>query len=44
MVRNVAHLTIERFGGEGFVRAFIELLLKINELSPEEIDELVSGC
>ena len=44
MVRNVAHLTIERPGGEGFVRAFIELLLKINELSPEEIDELVSSC
>lgn len=44
LVRSVAHLIIERPGGEGFVRAFIERLLKINELSPEEIDELVSDC
>ena len=44
LVRNVAHLIIERSGGEGFVRVFIERLLKINELSPEEIDELISGC
>jgi hypothetical protein len=40
----VAQLIVERPGGEGFVRAFIERLLKINELSPEEIDELVSDC
>ena len=44
LVRSVAHLIIERPGGDGFVRAFIERLLKINELSPEEIDELVSDC
>ncbi|MDA1095641.1 MAG: hypothetical protein O3B84_00055 [Chloroflexi bacterium] len=44
LVRSVAQLIVERPGGEGFVRAFIERLLKINELSPEEIDELVSGC
>ncbi len=44
LVRSVAHLIIERPGGEGFVRAFIERLLKINELSSEEIDELVSDC
>ena len=44
LVRSVAHLIIERPGGDGFVRAFIERLLKINELSSEEIDELVSDC
>jgi YrbI family 3-deoxy-D-manno-octulosonate 8-phosphate phosphatase len=44
LVRDAAHLIIERPGGEGFVRVFIERLLKINELSPEEIDELVSDC
>lgn len=44
LVRSVAHLIVERPGGEGFVRAFIERLLRINEFSPEEIDELVSGC
>jgi len=42
LVCNVAHLVMPQCGGEGFVRAFIELLLGINELSKEEIDELVS--
>jgi 3-deoxy-D-manno-octulosonate 8-phosphate phosphatase (KDO 8-P phosphatase) len=44
LVRAVAHLIIERPGGEGFVRAFIERLLNINQLSAEEIDELVREC
>ena len=42
MVCNVAHLVMPQQGGDGFVRAFIELLLGINNLSKEEIDELVS--
>lgn len=42
MVCNIAHLVMLQRGGEGFVRAFIELLLGIKHLSKEEIDELVS--
>ena len=41
-VQKVAHLVLEQRGGEGFVRAFIERLLGINQLSKEQIDELVS--
>lgn len=37
-----AHLVLEQKGGQGFVRAFVELLLGINALSKDEIDELVS--
>jgi YrbI family 3-deoxy-D-manno-octulosonate 8-phosphate phosphatase len=44
MVYHVAHLVMQQRGGEGFVRAFIELMLGINNLSKEEIDELVSDC
>lgn len=44
MVYHIAHLVMSQRGGEGFVRAFIELLLGINNLSKEEIDELVSDC
>ncbi len=44
LVKAVAHLVLEQRGGEGFVRAFIERLLGINQLSAEEIDELVSDC
>ena len=43
-VREVAHLVLEERGGEGFVRAFIERLLGINQLSAREIDELISDC
>lgn len=42
-ILEVADLVLEQRGGEGFVRAFIELLLGINKLSTREIDELVSG-
>lgn len=44
MVYNIAHLVMPQRGGEGFVRAFIELMLGINNLSKDEIDELVSNC
>lgn len=43
-VKEVAHLVLEQKGGEGFVRAFIERLLGINELTKEELDELISHC
>ncbi len=43
-VREIAHLVLEERGGEGFVRAFIERLLGINQLSAREIDELISDC
>lgn len=43
-VLEIADLVLEQRGGEGFVRSFIENLLKINELTLEEIDELISNC
>ncbi len=42
LVHEVSHLVMNERGGEGFVRAFIEQLLGINQLSKEKIDELVS--
>lgn len=42
LVRNIAHLVMEQRGGDGFVRAFIEKLLRIEEFTEEEFDELVS--
>jgi 3-deoxy-D-manno-octulosonate 8-phosphate phosphatase (KDO 8-P phosphatase) len=44
MVCNIAHLIMKQRGGEGLVRAFIELLLRIDHLTKEEIDELISNC
>lgn len=43
-VREVAHLVMKQRGGEGFVRAFIECFLDINQLSIEKMDELISSC
>ena len=43
-VHEIAHLVLKQRGGEGFVRAFIEHLLNINQLTKEEIDELISNC
>jgi N-acylneuraminate cytidylyltransferase len=42
MVRDVAHLVMPQRGGEGFVRAFIERLLGIDQLTEEKLDELIS--
>ena len=44
MVKNVASLVLDVNGGEGCVRTFIEMLLKIDSLTDGEIDELVSNC
>lgn len=43
-VQEIAHLVLEQRGGEGFVRAFIERLLGINQLTQEKINELISNC
>ena len=43
-VQEAAHLVLEQRGGEGFVRAFIERLLGVNQMSTEEINELISNC
>lgn len=43
-VRHIADLVLKQKGGEGFVRAFIELLLGINKLTEDQIHELVSNC
>ena len=44
MVREVAHLVLEQRGGEGFVRAFVEQLLDIKQLTSEEMNEIISNC
>lgn len=43
LVCKSAHLVLEQKGGGGLVRAFIERLLRINELTKGEIDELISN-
>jgi YrbI family 3-deoxy-D-manno-octulosonate 8-phosphate phosphatase len=41
-VKEISHLVLEQRGGDGFFRAFIERLLGINELTGEQLDELIS--
>jgi YrbI family 3-deoxy-D-manno-octulosonate 8-phosphate phosphatase len=41
-IKAIAHVVLDERGGEGCVRAFIERLLGFEQLSAEEIDELVS--
>ncbi|WP_096176016.1 HAD family hydrolase [Cohaesibacter sp. ES.047] len=43
-VIRVAHHVLPQQGGNGFVRATIERLLGIDNLSEEKLDELVSHC
>ena len=43
-VQKIADLVLEQRGGEGFVRSFIERLLGINQLTQEEMHELISNC
>ena len=43
-VIEVATHVLPQQGGNGFVRAFVERLLGIDNLSEEELDELVSHC
>ena len=44
LVLLAADLVLEQRGGEGFVRAFVERLLGVGELTNEEMDELISNC
>ncbi len=44
LVLKIAHIILPQRGGDGFIRAFIEKLLKIDSLSTEKIDELISNC
>lgn len=44
MVKRCASLILPQNGGEGFVRAFIEKFLGIENLSYGALDELVSNC
>lgn len=39
-----AHWVLKQKGGDGFVRAFVERMLGIHEMSKEEINELISNC
>ena len=43
-ILSIADLVIQKKGGDGFVRAFIELLLGIDKLNKECFDELISNC
>lgn len=43
MVQRMVDLVLPQKGGEGFVRAFIEILLRFDSLSDDEIRELISG-
>ena len=43
-IKEVADLVLEERGGEGAVRVFIERLLCIDQLTDEELDELISNC
>lgn len=43
-VKEISHLVLPEQGGDGFVRAFIEILFGINLLTEEEIDELIFNC
>lgn len=44
LVCDTAHMVLEQRGGEGFVRAFIEYLLGINQLTKGEIDGIIFDC
>lgn len=44
LVKRHASVVLPQRGGEGFVRAFVEQLLGIGEMSLEEIYELVHHC
>ena len=43
-IKEVADLVLKERGGEGMVRVFIERLLSIDQLTDEELDELISNC
>jgi N-acylneuraminate cytidylyltransferase len=43
-VKEIAHFVLPERGGEGFARAFIERLLRINLLTDKELDELILNC
>ena len=43
-ILRIADLVIQKKGGDGFVRAFIELLLGVDKLNKECFDELISNC
>jgi 3-deoxy-D-manno-octulosonate 8-phosphate phosphatase (KDO 8-P phosphatase) len=44
LVHAAASMVLPQNGGEGFVRAFIELFLRIADLSGKELNELISNC
>ncbi|NVK18608.1 MAG: HAD hydrolase family protein [Methylocystaceae bacterium] len=43
-ILEIADLVLHERGGEGFVRAFVEKLLRINTMTDRELDELISNC
>lgn len=44
LVKQVASVVLSERGGEGFVRAFIEHFLRINNMTIGEVNELISNC
>jgi len=41
IVKNSASVVLKTVGGQGFIRDFIEYLINLHDMSPEEIDELI---
>jgi len=44
LIKKIAYKVYVEKGGDGFVRAFIEDLIGIKELTKEDLDELISYC
>ena len=44
LIRRIAHLKLEKPGGHGFVREFVEWFLGFETMTEEQIDEFVSDC
>jgi len=44
VIKKNATFVLSQMGGQGFVRAFIENIINLNNLSEEKIDELIFNC
>ncbi|MDH5730011.1 MAG: hypothetical protein OEZ58_13540 [Gammaproteobacteria bacterium] len=44
LVKECASVTLGVKGGDGFIRGFVEKLLNLRDMTPEELDELICNC
>ena len=42
LIKNISNIVLDEKGGQGFVRKFIEKFIRIEELSPDKLKELIS--